>query len=149
MVFSLYLQHLLKKKEPCNFKRILRLYQADTLIRKYRFRPDEIIFDENGNLDREKDPKEKWAEKNSDFFPVEVNKSDFELLIRVRGIGFYTAKKIIEIRKGNKINSVKDLKKIVVRTKSFKYITICGKNVTEKERNEEKVEFMSTLFENI
>ena len=136
----------LENKTPCEFKRILRLYQADILIRKYGFRADEIIFDEEGNLDKDKDPKEKWAEKNPSFFPVEITKDDFEILIRVPGIGFQTAKKIIKIRKETKITP-EILKKIGVGKKSFQYITISGKNIVEKVNEED--EFKNTLFENI
>lgn len=87
-----------------------RLYQTDYLIRKYGFRSHEIIFDRDGNLFLDKDPKEVWAERNPDFFPVKINRADKETLLRVPGIGPKTASMIIEYRRHKKISSLEDLK---------------------------------------
>ncbi|MEG1979376.1 MAG: hypothetical protein RR060_01555, partial [Victivallaceae bacterium] len=47
-----------------------RLYQVDWLLRQYKFQPSEMIFDPDGNLSLEHDPKESWALSNPEFFPV-------------------------------------------------------------------------------
>ncbi|RKY30677.1 MAG: putative DNA modification/repair radical SAM protein, partial [Candidatus Omnitrophota bacterium] len=108
----------------------VRLYQADILIRKYGFKSSEIPYDENGNLVLEKDPKLLWAEKNPSFFPLEINKADFEELLRVPGIGFKSAKKIIEIRKENKINSPSQIKRLKIRLNiACRFLLFNGKKI--------------------
>lgn len=86
-----------------------RLYQTDFLIRKYGFKNDDIIFDANGNLVLDKDPKELWAERNPEFYPVKVNKADKYELLRVPGIGPKTVERIIKLRRFRRIASLQDL----------------------------------------
>ena len=61
-----------------------RLYQADWLLRFYQFQVDEIVNDAYPNLDLEVDPKLSWALRHPEFFPVDINKADYELLLRIR-----------------------------------------------------------------
>jgi len=120
----------LENKKPCSIKRQTRIYQADILIRKYKFLPQEIPLDENGNLYLDKDPKLLWAEKNKDFFPIEVNNADFYQLIRVPGIGIKTAERIINERKKCKIKYLQTLEKIGVNLKrAVPFITLNGKKI--------------------
>jgi len=120
----------LENKEPCSLERQTRIYQADILIRKYKFLPEEIPVDENGNLYLDKDPKLLWAEKNKEFFPVEINKADFYQLIRVPGIGIKTAERIINERKNCKIKDEYMLEKIGVNLKRVSsFITLNGKKI--------------------
>ncbi len=86
-----------------------RLYQTDFLIRKYGFKDNEIPFDTNGNLMLDKDPKELWAEKNPDFYPVRINKADRYQLLRVPGIGPKTVDMIIKLRRFTNIASLQSL----------------------------------------
>ena len=79
-------------------KREHRIYQADWLMRYYHFRAAEIIGD-GENLDTELDPKCAWALRHLDFFPVEVNRADYETLLRVPGIGVVSARRIIRARR--------------------------------------------------
>ncbi len=81
-----------------------RLYQADFLLRRYDFKADEIEFDDLGNLDLERDPKQRWADSHPEFFPVKVNYADREALLRVPGIGPTYADRIIEERRKVKLN---------------------------------------------
>ena len=78
-----------------------RLYQADWLIRQYNFQIDEIPFEADGNISLKMDPKEAWALKHPEFFPVNVNKADKEALLRVPGMGSVTVNKIVNQRKKN------------------------------------------------
>lgn len=80
-----------------------RLYQADYLIRKYRFDKSDFVFDNNGFLSLEKDPKKLWAEHHPEFFPVNINMADKYQLMRVPGIGPITTHKILSLRKEGKI----------------------------------------------
>ena len=81
--------------------RMSRLYQADRLISQYGFTPDDITPDREGetNLFEDIDPKAAWALRHLDMFPVEVNRADFETLIRVPGIGITYARRIMEARR--------------------------------------------------
>lgn len=98
--------------------RTARLYQADFLLNSYRFSLDELVFDENGNIDTEIDPKYSFAINNMDLFPVDINESSFDELIRVPGIGKISAKRIITLRKhGKKISKLEELKELGVAVK--------------------------------
>jgi len=94
-------------KKP--FMREHRLYQVDFLTRKYGFKRADILFDESGNLRLDKDPKEVWADSHPEFYPVRVNTSDRETLLRVPGLGPETVRKILGIRREQKIARLEDL----------------------------------------
>ena len=66
-----------------------RLYQIDWLKRVYRFSNEELnlAFGKSGFLPLEYDPKTHIALENLDAFPVDVNSSSQERLLRVPGIG--------------------------------------------------------------
>jgi len=102
-----------------------RLYQADRLIKLYGMKADEILPEYEPNLDFDIDPKAQYALRNLHMFPVEVNKADYELLIRVPGIGIYGARKIIEARKVARLTH-DHLKKMRVSLKKSVYFITCG-----------------------
>jgi putative DNA modification/repair radical SAM protein len=77
-----------------------RLYQADWLLRFYGFSVDEIAAGgDGGMLDLAIDPKLAWALKNRDRFPVDVNRADRELLLRVPGLGAKAVDRMISARR--------------------------------------------------
>ena len=77
-----------------------RLYQADWLIRFYGFEVPEIVSGgEAGLLDLAVDPKLAWALKNRARFPVDVNRAEREMLLRVPGLGTRSIDKIIATRR--------------------------------------------------
>jgi putative DNA modification/repair radical SAM protein len=77
-----------------------RLYQADWLLRHYGFTVKEIASGgEDGMLDLEIDPKLAWALKNRDRFPVDVNRGEREMLLRVPGLGKRAVDKIVAARR--------------------------------------------------
>ncbi len=76
-----------------------RLYQADWLVRLYGFQPDELLDEAHPNLERGVDPKTAWAVRHPERFPVEVNRADRETLLRVPGIGFTSAVRILASRR--------------------------------------------------
>ncbi len=49
---------------------------------------DELLDEKTPNFDIGLDPKANWALNNLDLFPVEINKADLEMLLRIPGIGF-------------------------------------------------------------
>ena len=99
-------------------KRTSRLYQADYLVKYYGFDLKELVFEDNGNMQLEIDPKYSAALSNIDMFPVEVNSASYRELLRVPGIGKISARRILEFRKRNLLfKNMEDLKNIGVSTK--------------------------------
>lgn len=76
-----------------------RLYQSDWLMRFYGFDATEIVDDEHPNLDLDIDPKLSWALRHPDQFPVDINRADYRIILRVPGIGLRSAKKIVQARR--------------------------------------------------
>lgn len=101
-----------------------RLYQADWLLRFYKFNASEILNDRNPNFDLHIDPKCNWALNNLDKFPVEINKADYETLLRIPGVGAKSAQRIIKSRKAVSLD-YETLKKIGVVLKRAKYFITC------------------------
>ena len=94
-----------------------RLYQSDFLFRKYGFTLDELIFDAQGNLPAEMDPKTLWAVRHPERFPVEVNRASKEELLRVPGIGPRSVSRIVRLRRQGRFRSLGDLRRIGVVTR--------------------------------
>ncbi|WP_457600561.1 radical SAM protein [Hydrogenivirga sp.] len=116
----------LEGKPPESKRREHRLYQADFLIRDYGFSSDELPFEE-GRLPEDVDPKEAWARKNLHLFPVELNRADRELLLRVPGIGKETAREIVRRRLRGALKTPEDLKGIRNLKKILNYVTLMGR----------------------
>ncbi len=76
-----------------------RLYQADWLLRFYRFSPDEVTGLAAPFLASDIDPKSAWALAHIDRFPIELRTADLETILRVPGIGAINARRIVETRK--------------------------------------------------
>ena len=93
--------------------RALRLYQSDFMLRDYGFSYDELPFDEQGLLPRDKTPKEAWAERHL-HAPVEVNRAPRHLLLRVPGIGPKSADKIIAARRTTRLRDLSQLRQLGV-----------------------------------
>jgi predicted DNA-binding helix-hairpin-helix protein len=100
-----------------SFMREHRLYQVDFLLRRYGFSESDIIFDEQGNLPLDTDPKESWAKRNPEYFPVDINKASKDELLRVPGLGQITVDRILEHRKSAKIKTISDIGKSTSRLK--------------------------------
>lgn len=101
-----------------------RLYQADWLLRFYQFSVDEIVDDAFPDLDLEVDPKLSWALRHPEKFPVDVNTADYELILRVPGIGVKSANLIVTSRRFGHISSWQ-LKKMGVVMKKAQYFLTC------------------------
>jgi predicted DNA-binding helix-hairpin-helix protein len=74
-------------RPPTPAMREHRLYQAEHLMRQYGFTQDELIFEGDGNLSLDHDPKTAWALCHPEQFPVELTTAPRALLIRVPGLG--------------------------------------------------------------
>ncbi|MGI9527400.1 MAG: putative DNA modification/repair radical SAM protein [Weeksellaceae bacterium] len=110
---------------PVPMVRENRLYQTDWLFRFYQFEPGEIVNETYPNLDLEIDPKLSWALRNREQFPVDVNKADYHMILRVPGIGVKSAKKIIAARKFGPLDMPK-LKKLRIALNRAKHFIICS-----------------------
>lgn len=86
-----------------------RLYQADFLMRSYHFDASELEFEADGNLDLSTDPKQRWAERHPEFFPVRLNTADREELLRVPGIGPAYADRILACRRAMRLRNWLDI----------------------------------------
>jgi len=81
-----------------------RLYQADWLLRFYGFSPGEVLEGDDTFLDIHLDPKTAWALRHPERFPIEVNRADYDELLRVPGIGAKAGRRIIETRRSRKLS---------------------------------------------
>lgn len=97
-----------------------RLYQSDWLMRFYKFNANEIVSTEHPFLDLEIDPKLAYALRNYHLYPVNVNTADYEMILRVPGIGVQSAQRIIQARRFQKLTSL-HLKKIGVVMKRAQF----------------------------
>lgn len=102
-----------------------RLYQADWLMRFYQYRADEIVDDAYPDLDLEIDPKLAWALRHPEMFPVDINKADYVMILRVPGIGVKSAQYIVTSRRHGRLNA-SHLKKIGVVMKKAQYFITCN-----------------------
>ena len=104
-----------------------RLYQADWLLRFYKFRAEELLSEETPNFSTLIDPKCEWALRHMEFFPVEINTAPYEMILRIPGIGVRSAQKIVKARRYTRL-SFEDLKKMRISMKRAKYfVTVNGK----------------------
>ena len=102
-----------------------RLYQADWLLRYYHFHAEELLTEDEPNFNILFDPKCNWALKHLEEFPVEVNRADYKMLLRVPGIGYKSAVRIVKARRLG-ILDFADLKKIGVVLKRALYFITCN-----------------------
>jgi putative DNA modification/repair radical SAM protein len=108
-----------------------RLYQADWLMRFYGFKVNEIVDSQNPLLDLDIDPKLSWGLRNLQVFPIDINKADLQLILRVPGIGLLSAQKIVSARQFGKLNW-DQLKKIGVALNRAKYFITCNSSKFER-----------------
>ena len=102
-----------------------RLYQSDWLMRFYEFSADEILTPEQPFLDLDVDPKLAFAIRNLHLFPVDINKADYHMILRVPGIGVQSARMIVDARRFRRLTSF-HLKKIGVAMKRAQYFITCN-----------------------
>ena len=112
--------------------RMKRLYQADRLMQIYGFTPEEIAPESEPNLFYDIDPKAAWALRHIHLYPIEVSTADYEMLLRIPGIGVTYATRIIKARKYCKITH-DVLKALGVSLKRSRHFLTCdGKYQGEK-----------------
>jgi putative DNA modification/repair radical SAM protein len=108
-----------------------RLYQADWLMRFYGFGVNEIVNDQQPLLDLDIDPKLSWALRNLEVFPIDINKADLQLILRVPGIGLQSAEKIVNGRRFSQLNW-EHLKRMGVALNRARYFITCSSTQFER-----------------
>lgn len=102
-----------------------RLYQADWLLRFYGFEAQELLSEKKPNFNVLLDPKADWALRHLEQFPVEINRADYQMILRVPGIGVKSAQRIVRARRNGNL-TFDDLKKIGVTLKRALYFITCN-----------------------
>jgi predicted DNA-binding helix-hairpin-helix protein len=93
------------------FVREHRLYQVDFLLRRYSFSGSDIFFDAEGNLSLTTDPKQTFADRHPEMFPVNINRAGKIALLRVPGLGPTTVSRIIKRRAQSALRRIEDIAK--------------------------------------
>ena len=102
-----------------------RLYQADWLLRFYRFQAEELLDEQHPFFNVMLDPKEDWAIRHLEQFPVEINRASYNMLLRVPGIGVTGAQRIVKARRSARLD-FQDLKKMGIVLKRALYFITCS-----------------------
>ena len=118
-----------------------RLYQADFLMRGYRFKADDLLSTNDANFDLSIDPKSNWAINNIERFPIEINTASYFELMKVPGFGRTYANRIIEARQFRKLtyDSLRALKISTKRAKHFILVNGVYKGLKFRDKNDLKV----------
>ena len=124
-----------------------RLYQADWLLRFYHFEVEELLSSGHPNFNTMMDPKANWAVYHLEQFPVEINRSDYRMLLRVPGIGVKSAKRIIAARRYGNL-TFEDLKKIGVVLKRALYFITCNGRMMYPTKLDENYIVQNLTYQN-
>jgi len=102
-----------------------RMYQADWLLRFYKFAVDEIVDEKDPNLALDVDPKLNYALRHPEKFPIDINTADYEMILRVPGIGVKSAMKIVTSRIHQRLHA-DHLKRMGIVWKRARYFITCN-----------------------
>jgi len=117
----------LEKEMPQPSWREHRLYQLDWLYRVYDMDNKELAlaFNDDENLSND-DPKIVIARQSLEN-PIDPNSAPYKELLKVPGIGPVSARRIVNVRKMNKIRTRRELQYLGVRTKrASPYLCVGG-----------------------
>lgn len=115
-----------------------RMYQADWLLRFYQYSVDEIVNEKFPDLDPEVDPKLAYALRHPEKFPVDINHAEYEMILRIPGIGIKSAKMIVSARKFGKLR-LEHLQKMGVVLKRARYFLTCIDLVAHKDLQQTQI----------
>ncbi len=105
-----------------------RLYQADWLLRFYGFVLGDLVFDQDGALPSDVDPKLAWARRHLTGRPVEVNRASRRELLRVPGIGPRSADAILRARRQGRLRDLGDLRTLgAVASRAAPFVLLDGR----------------------
>lgn len=89
------------------------------------FSAGELLSEDRPDFNIFLDPKCDWALRHLEAFPVEINRADYNTLLRVPGIGVKSANRIVKARRHSRLD-FSDLKKIGVVLKRAAYFITCS-----------------------
>ena len=116
-----------------------RLYQADWFLRYYGFETKELLSEDKPDFNVFLDPKCDWALRHLDLFPVEIMRADYQELLRVPGIGYKSAQRIVRARRLGSLD-YEALKKMgVVLKRAVYFITCKGKQMYPTKLEEDYI----------
>ena len=96
----------------------------------------ELLTEEEPNFNPLFDPKCNWALNHLEYFPVEVNRASYDVLLRVPGIGYKSAGRIVKARRFGSLG-FEDLRKMGVVLKRALYFITCSGKMMYKTKIEE------------
>jgi putative DNA modification/repair radical SAM protein len=102
-----------------------RLYQADWLLRFYGFKAEELLDEGEPNFASDIDPKTAWALRHPEFFPLDIDRADYNELLRVPGVGVTGAGRIVSTRRLGRIKA-EDLPRMGIVMKRARYFLSSG-----------------------
>lgn len=105
-------------------------------MRFYGFQAGELLSEERPNFNILLDPKADWALRHLELFPVEINRADYQMLLRVPGVGVKSAQRIVRARRNGALR-FEDLKKIGVVLKRALYFITCSGRMMYNTKIEE------------
>jgi len=125
----------LENQAPTPVIREHRLYQASFLLRDYGFDLEELPFEAGGQLPLQTDPKLAWAQKNLTEAPIEINRADRQILMRVPGIGLKGAEAILQARRQNKIRDISSLRTLgILPERASPFLLFDGRRASYQPR---------------
>jgi predicted DNA-binding helix-hairpin-helix protein len=124
---------------PTPAMREARLYQAEHLMRDYGFRFDELVFEADGNLTLDHDPKTAWASAHPEHFPLVLEQAPYELLLRVPGIGPRSARTLVEERQRALPRDARDLRRLGIDAERAAYYLVVRGRRLARERLPEQL----------
>lgn len=93
------------------------------------------------------DPKADWAVHHLEVFPVEINRAEYRLLLRIPGIGVKSARRIIAARRFGNL-TFEDLKKMGVVLKRALYFITCNGRMMYSTRIEKDYIVRNLTYQN-
>ncbi len=113
-----------------------RLYQASFLLRDYGWSAEDLLFQADGNMQIDVDPKRAWAEYHLRHAPIDIMTADRNQLLRVPGIGPVGAEAILRARHQGKLTNLADLQKLGLRKseQASPYILLNGRRPSTQLR---------------
>ncbi len=104
-----------------------RLYQADFLLRHYRFDLADLPLDASGLLPRHVDPKLAWARAHPELFPIEINRASRGTLLRVPGLGPRAVDTILAARRIATLRDPAELRRLRISSRALAWLLLDGR----------------------
>jgi putative DNA modification/repair radical SAM protein len=120
-----------------------RLYEADWLIRSYGFTSDELVAPEQ-NLRLDIDPKLAWALSHRDLFPIDIQRAERELLLRVPGLGLRNVERVIVLRRERPVR-LDDLRRLRANVRRAAPFLITADKASSGRRDLDEEQLLRSL----